>query len=472
MMLRLNGALCVLLLLFPAQGAGVSLFGVSPASPCAGEAVEVAAGVSAAEREPHRLAVEFLSRAGGAWRLDFGEMGGPAALVASWVPTGAGSWTARTSPPGGEARFEVRECASAPEGRASAGFSLWPRWVELSPGDGTVLDLVVASPPGSLTAELGGPAARWAAVSPREVGAEAARPAALTLALQAPEDAPTGRTTLTLSVGPDSLTLPVVVKASPTKLPVVLRSVAQRGNSTEVSLRVANGNHSTPRLGVLEAVEPSLAPTSADLGFSGSPPEFLNESPALLRWLLEDVLAGEERVLSYRVDRALPAGLPAWPVRQVNVVPRTGAGAAALQLLRLEADAMVSGRPGEVRAEVRNLLPEPFVVEAVLAMPHGWSVREPQRAALVPGGSANLTLSAAPPLFSSGSAVGTLRLKAGEHSLERSFAVTVSQDAGPVAIAVVAVLASMGFLWLRGRFRTSRKRETLFQLKEMRRRLR
>lgn len=467
--------MAVLLLLAPVQGAEVILFRVSPESLCIGEAVEAAARVSAPAGEAYRLAVEFRATGGAEGRLDFGAREGPATLVASWLPAAAGPWLARASLPtggSGEISFQVRECPPAPEGRASPGFALWPRWTELAPGDGVLLDAALTLPPGRFPASLGGPAAPWAGVSPSAAETGPGQPAALALALQVPKDATRGRTALTLSVGPESLTLPVVVKPGAGSLPAVLRSVVQRGNATEVSLRVVNGNLSAPRLEVGEAVEPSLAPTAADLEFIGSAPELLNESPPLLRWVLQDLVPGEERTLTYRVDRTLPPGLPAWPIRQVNVIPRTGAGVPALQVVRLEADPMVSGRPGEVRAEVRNLLAETLVLEAALVLPPGWSTPEPRRTALAPGGSSNLTLSTSPPLFTSGGAMGLLRLKAGTHQLERSFSLAVSQDTGPVAAVVVAVLVAAGLLYLRTRFRSSRRRETLFHLREMRRRLR
>lgn len=473
--LGLQGLLAILLLLaLPVQGAEVSLLRVTPAGPCAGEAVEVVARVAAADGESYRLVVEF--RSGGAeGRLEFGAQQGPATLVASWVPGSPGRWSARTSLPGaGEAEFEAGNCPSAAEGRASTAFTLWPRWVEARPGDGVVLDAVLVPPAGRSPATLEGPAASWAAVTPSTVEATAGQPSALTLPVQVPRDASPGRTSLGLRVGPESLTLPVMVRPGDPdrESPAVLRALTQRGNSTEVALRVVNGKLPAPRLAVLEAVGPSLAQTAAELEFIGAAPELLNESPPLLQWVLLDLAAGEERTLAYRVDRTLPAGLPAWPIKQVNVIPRTGAGGPALQVVRLEADPMVSGRAGEVRAEVRNLLPETMVLEAALVLPPGWSAPEPRRTALAPGGAVNLTLSASPPLFTSGSAVGLLRLKASTHELERSFSMAVSQDTGPVAAVVVGILAAAGLLHLRTRLRSSRRRETLFHLREMRRRLR
>lgn len=471
-----------LILLIPvgATGAELESFRAAPESLCGGESVEFAANVTALPDEEHRLEIALESAGEERSRLDFGIRRGPAVLISSWVPPGTGPWRARAllqngGPPlTAESAFAVGECPPAAESRATGGFALWPRWVELRRGESALFDVALSAPAAPVPVRLEGPAASWGSVSPPAVEPRAGELAVFALALRAPPNATPGRTSLQVRVGEEVLDLPVQVKPGTPgdPLPAVLRSLVQRGESTEVVLRAVNGNTAGARIELLEAVAPELATSAAELQFRGEPPQTVSEDPLVLRWTLEDVSAGEERRISYQVDRTLPQGLPAWPIRQVNLIPGTGEGGAAIRLVRLEADPLVSGRTGLVRIEVRNLRPDPVVVNASVEVPPGWGTAGEGRLALPPGDTGNLTLRVSSPFFASGSAVSTLRLSAGSYEIERSFSLTVAQDTGPVLALVLLAVAAWGVYRLQRRRRAVRKSETLLQLREMRRRLR
>jgi len=137
--------------------------------------------------------------------------------------------------------------------------------------------------------------------------------------------------------------------------PIVLRQVSidKESSRTNVDIIVSNPYKEFGQIDIIENIPKDLATSTDSVDFRTSPTEIVRKDPIVL-WSIADMLAGEDKTISYSVPKILDefTQYVYWPLRQMNVL------APSLKNFKIVSFEMPLFHPGEtstVHFVIKNL---------------------------------------------------------------------------------------------------------------------